>query len=120
MTYRDQWATCEKCGKKFVFRVEDQRRQASMGFEVETPTRCPDCVEVLESGAGLRQGVIKWYSDEKHFGFIVQRDGSEVFFHRSNFLGENPAEVLKDNAPVWYEVQASDRGPTAVNVHLRE
>jgi CspA family cold shock protein len=100
--------------------VEEQRRQAELGFEVDVPTECPDCRAAEDIEPGLREGVIKWYRDDKHFGFIVQRDGSEVFFHRSNFLGEEPGETLKEGTSVWYELAVSDRGPMATDVHLKE
>ncbi len=120
MAYRDQLLKCGTCGKSFVFRVEEQRRQGELGFEAVAPTLCPDCRGAIPIEPGLREGVIKWYRDDKHFGFIVQRDGSEVFFHRSNFVGGEPSELLKEGSPVWYELEDSDRGPMATNVHLRE
>ena len=43
MPFRDELLTCETCGKKFVYRVEEQRVQQGMGFEAETPTECPSC-----------------------------------------------------------------------------
>ncbi len=120
MTYRDQLLECENCGKEFVYRVEEQRRQEELGFEVSPPTNCPECRAQSDVGPALREGVVKWYRDEKHFGFIVQRDGSEVFFHRSNVIVEDPAKVLQEGTPIWYELEMTDRGPMAVNVHLKE
>ena len=120
MSFRDQMLVCEKCGKKFVFRVEEQRRQAELGFETEPPHECSNCRASEDIEPGLREGVIKWYRDDKHFGFVIQRDGSEIFFHRSNFLGEEPAEVLQEGTQIWYELEITDRGPMAVNVHLKE
>ncbi|MGC9467274.1 MAG: cold shock domain-containing protein [Anaerolineae bacterium] len=118
MPYRDELLTCEKCGETFVYRVEEQRLQEELGFEPEKPERCPNCREEIEAGPGLRAGVVKWYSDEKHFGFITQKDGTDVFFHRTNIEGD-PAN-FGENAQVWYELTTTDRGPQAVNVHLRE
>jgi CspA family cold shock protein len=43
MSYRDTIAVCEECGKKFVFRVEQQREQAARGEEVAPPASCPAC-----------------------------------------------------------------------------
>ena len=57
--------------------------------------------------------------EDKHFGFITQRDGSDVFFHNSGIEGD-PEQVMQENAPVWYEVITTERGPQAINVHLRE
>jgi CspA family cold shock protein len=118
MTYSDQLVKCEECGTEFVYRIEEQRIQAEMGEDLEPPKKCPDCREKIELGPGLHAGVVKWYRDDKHFGFITQRDGSDIFFHRSSIDGD--PEQFGENAQVWYEIGTSDRGPHAVNVHLRE
>ena len=118
MPYRDQIVTCENCGKTFVYRVEEQRLQSELGFESETPTHCSNCREEVETGPGLRAGVVKWYREDKHFGFITQRDGSDIFFHRSGVEGD--MANLGENAQVWYEVTTTERGLQAINVHLRE
>ncbi len=117
--YRDEKLICDNCGKPFVYRVEEQRTQEELGFEVEEPEYCPDCREKAMAKPGLHPGVIKWYRDDKRFGFIVQPDGSEIFFHRSGVEGD-PSKILAESAPVWYEVIMTDRGPQAVNVHGRE
>lgn len=118
MPLRDQLLTCENCGDTFVYRVEEQRLQQELGFEPEIPTRCSKCREDTEIEPGLRAGVVKWYQDDKHFGFITQRDGTDIFFHRSAMEGE-PSQY-GENTKVWYEVSSTDRGPQAINVHLRE
>jgi CspA family cold shock protein len=119
MAYRDQLLTCEKCGQSFVYRVEEQRLHAGLGFEPQPPARCPKCRQEEAIAPGLRAGIVKWYRDDKHFGFIVQKDGSEVFFHRSGVEGDDP-QIFQENTPVWYELISTDRGPQAINVHLRE
>ena len=43
MSYQDSLAICTKCGAQFVFRVEDQRRQAERGEEITPPELCPSC-----------------------------------------------------------------------------
>ncbi|MGC9396609.1 MAG: cold-shock protein [Anaerolineae bacterium] len=67
----------------------------------------------------MRAGVVKWFREDKHFGFITQRDGSDIFFHSSGIEGD-VEKIMQENAPVWYEAISTDRGPQAVNVHLRE
>ncbi len=119
MTYRDELLTCVTCGKTFVYRIEEQRQQVALGFAVEMPRQCAECREQEAAGPGLRAGVVKWFREDKHFGFITQRDGSDVFFHHSAIEGD-PEQIMQENAPVWYEVVATERGPQAVNVHLRE
>ena len=118
MTYRDELLTCKRCGKQFVYRVEEQRLAAEMGLEPEKPEYCPACRETMEPQTGPRPGVVKWYRDDKHFGFIKQENGHDIFFHRSNFEGD--VSLLTEETPVWYEIVETDRGPQAVNVRLRE
>jgi CspA family cold shock protein len=118
MPFRDELLTCETCSKKFVYRVEEQRLQQGMGFEAETPTKCPNCREPVDAAPGLRAGVVKWYRDDKHFGFITQSAGSDVFFHRSGVDGD--ISGYTEDTPVWYEVETTDRGLQAINIHLRE
>jgi len=119
MTYRDELLTCETCGKAFIYRVEEQRHQEDLGFEPEMPQYCADCRQSDVAGPGLRAGVVKWFREDKHFGFITQRDGSDVFFHMSGVEGDL-VQVMQENAPVWYEVITTERGPQAINVHSRE
>ena len=119
MTFRDQLVTCKDCGTKFIYRVEEQRQQASIGIESVAPDLCADCRREEDATPGLRPGVVKWYKDEKHFGFITQADGSDVFFHRSGVDGDT-TEILQENAVVWYEVIKTDRGLQAINVHIRD
>ncbi len=119
MTYSDQFVQCESCDSKFVYRVEEQRQQDEMSFEQVPPERCPNCREETPLGPGLHAGVVKWYRDDKHFGFLVQPNGSEVFFHRSG-VEEDLVAKLEEGTQVWYEVIDTDRGPQAVNVHARE
>ncbi|HOT90040.1 MAG TPA: cold shock domain-containing protein [Anaerolineae bacterium] len=119
MTFQDQLLTCAACGKTFIYRIEEQRYQAELGFPVEMPDLCPECRKQTASAPGLRAGVVKWVREDKHFGFIMQRDGSKIFFHHTGVVGD-PEQVMRENAPVWYEVISTDRGPQAVNVHLRE
>lgn len=124
MPYRDTWATCENCGKQFIFTVEEQRRLDKMGFEVE-PTLCPDCRERKgpepepESEPGEQQGVVKWYEPKKRYGFITMRSGNDIFFHR-NAITEGAEEDFTEGAKVKFEVTESEKGPEAENVILVE
>lgn len=121
MPYRDTWATCEECGKQFIFTVEEQRRLDKMGFEVE-PTLCPECreedkMESLESGE--QQGVVKWYEPKKRYGFITMRGGDDIFFHR-NAIAEGKERDFKEGVQVTFSVTESDKGPEATDVKLAE
>ena len=115
MPYRDTWATCEKCGKEFVFTVEEQRRLDGAGLEVKPPAECTRCRKEVELAPGPHQGVVKWYDPEKGYGFVVHSPGVDVFFHRSGIAeGERP--LFEDGTAVTYTIEESEKGPHAVNV----
>ena len=66
--------------------------------------------------AQMPTGTVKWFSNDKGFGFITPDDQSaDLFVHQSAILGEG-YRSLAEGARVSYEAQAGDKGPRAVNV----
>jgi CspA family cold shock protein len=65
----------------------------------------------------MATGTVKWFSDEKGFGFIAPDDqGKDVFVHHSAIAGSG-FKTLAEGAKVEYEVQQGPKGPSAANVH---
>lgn len=62
----------------------------------------------------LTTGLVKWFSNEKKFGFIVGSDKQEFFFHISGVTSKIPPPM--EGEKVEFEVTDSPKGKRAVNV----
>ena len=60
-------------------------------------------------------GTVKWFNDEKGFGFIEQSDGPAVFVHHTAIQAEG-FKSLKEGQSVTMEVTQGQKGPQAENV----
>ena len=60
-------------------------------------------------------GTVKWFNDQKGFGFIERESGDDVFVHFSAIQGDG-YKSLEDGQDVEFEVVEGDRGPQAENV----
>ena len=64
----------------------------------------------------MATGTVKWFSDEKGFGFITPDDGSrDLFVHFSAISGDG-YRSLAEGAKVSYEEEAGPKGPKAASV----
>ena len=64
----------------------------------------------------MATGTVKWFNDDKGFGFITPDDeGKDLFVHHTAISGEG-FRSLDEGAKVEFEVEAGDKGPKAVNV----
>ena len=64
---------------------------------------------------GTMKGTVKWFNNQKGFGFICDENGKDVFVHYSGIKMEG-FKSLEEGAPVEFEVVESEKGPQAVNV----
>lgn len=66
----------------------------------------------------MATGTVKWFSDEKGYGFITPEDGSkDLFVHFSGISGDG-FKSLTEGARVEYEATEGQKGPQATNVRL--
>jgi CspA family cold shock protein len=64
----------------------------------------------------LAKGTVKWFSEQKGYGFITPEDGGkDLFVHFSNIVGDG-FRNLEDGQAVEYEAAQGQKGPEAKNV----
>jgi cold shock protein len=64
----------------------------------------------------MASGTVKWFNDQKGFGFIMQEDGPDVFVHYSAIADTTGFKSLSEGDPVEFEVTQGPKGPQAQSV----
>lgn len=65
----------------------------------------------------MSKGTVKWFSNQKGYGFITKEDGKDIFVHHSFILGEG-YKTLKEGQSVEFDVNQGPKGEQAVNVKV--
>lgn len=71
--------------------------------------------QLLRREEVMATGKVKWFDDNKGFGFIEQEDGDDVFVHYSE-IQEEGFKSLAEGQAVQFEVAQGPKGPQAKNV----
>ncbi|PIE32708.1 cold-shock protein [candidate division KSB3 bacterium] len=63
----------------------------------------------------MAQGTVKWFNDQKGYGFIEQDNGEDIFVHYTAIQGSG-FRSLSEGDRVSFEVGEGNKGPAAQNV----
>lgn len=63
----------------------------------------------------MNKGTVKWFNNQKGYGFISDKAGNDVFVHYSGLQMEG-FKTLEEGQAVEYEVIEGEKGPQAINV----
>ncbi len=69
----------------------------------------------LGGKSNMQNGKVKWFNNEKGFGFIEVEGGDDVFVHFTAIQGEG-YKSLEEGQEVSFEIVEGNRGPQAANV----
>ena len=70
----------------------------------------------IRDNRSLANGTVKWFSEQKGYGFITPEDGGkDLFVHYSNIVGDG-FRNLQDGQAVEYDAAQGQKGPEAQNV----
>jgi len=65
----------------------------------------------------MTNGTVKWFNDQKGFGFIEQEDGPDVFVHHSA-INASGFKSLSEGDHVTFEIEEGQKGLSAANVSV--
>ena len=66
----------------------------------------------------MNTGVVKWFSNQKGYGFIEQDNGGDIFVHYSEIVDQDGFKTLNEGDRVTFEVGQGEKGPAARSTQL--
>jgi cold shock protein len=70
-----------------------------------------------KEGVIMANGVVKWFNNQKGYGFIEQEDGTDVFVHHTG-INATGFKSLNEGDHVSFDVEQGKKGLAAINVSL--
>ncbi len=92
-----------------------QKSSAPENKEEEYPM--PDTIQI-DPQTGKYIGRMKWYNNQKGYGFIMRGGGKEIFFHKSNTTED--LSNIQEGQWILYDVEETHKGPEATDVEPYE
>lgn len=68
----------------------------------------------------MNKGTVKWFNNQKGFGFITMEDGTDIFVHYSGIVSEEKFKSITEGQTVEFEIMDGEKGKQAVDVTVIE
>lgn len=68
----------------------------------------------------MNKGTVKWFNNQKGFGFIAMEDGTDIFVHYSGIISDEKRKTLTEGQTVTFNVKETEKGNQAINVTVIE
>jgi len=66
------------------------------------------------------RGSVKWFNEQKGYGFILGEDGKEIFAHYSEIKSEANYKTLQEGDEVSFDVTEGDKGLRATSIEVQK
>ena len=68
----------------------------------------------------MNKGTVKWFNNQKGYGFIAMEDGTDIFVHYSGIVSEEKFKSIVEGQTVEFEITDGEKGKQAINVTVVE
>ena len=68
----------------------------------------------------MNKGIVKWFNNQKGYGFITMEDGTDIFVHYSGIVSEQKFKSIAEGQTVEFEITDGEKGKQAINVTVVE
>jgi CspA family cold shock protein len=92
---------------------EERERRPEPRQESRESFTAPETIQI-DPQTGKYVGRMKWYNARKGYGFIVRGGGEEIFFHKSNTVGD--PEELNEGQWILYDIEETHKGLEATDI----